>query len=71
MTTYFIGYTQARELLLAAESAGEQAAVDRLADFRGDERDMRIAVAIYERLGEGANAAELLRMVPSEFNARR
>jgi hypothetical protein len=60
MTLYSIDYHRARDLRRLAESEGELAAIERLADFRGDERDVRLAAELYRREGEGANAAELL-----------
>jgi hypothetical protein len=60
---YFIGYSTAKQLRPLTESERESAAVERLADFRGDENDVRLAAELFRRVGEGANAAELLRLV--------
>ena len=60
---YEIGYVQARELRLLVECEQERGAVDRLARFKGDERDVRTVAEIYRRIGEGANAAEMMRML--------
>lgn len=62
-TTFSIGYIHARWLRKLAESRGELAAVDRLERGEGDEADVRLAAALYQRNGEGANAADLLRML--------
>lgn len=61
--TLFIGYSVVQQLRPLAESECEHAAILRLSEARGDESDMRVAAAIYERVGEGANAQELLRML--------
>jgi hypothetical protein len=56
---YSVGYAHARRLRTLAAGT-ECAAIDRLADFRGDEQDLRAAVAIYERAGDADAAAHLL-----------
>jgi len=63
MTTYSICYGQEKKLRAIAESRGELAAISRLADFEGTAEDVRCAAAIYTRVGEGGNAADLLRCV--------
>lgn len=61
---YHVGYSVAKELSILAEGARELAAIERLANFRGDRNDVITAAAIYDRAGEGANAAELRRLLP-------
>jgi len=53
----------ARDLTAIAESASELATIRRLEEFRGDEQDVRVAAAMYERVGEHANALTMLRMI--------
>jgi len=63
---YFLGYGSAKALRKLAECGREQAAIDRLERFEGDESDVRLAAEIYKRVGEGANAAHLLRSLAPE-----
>jgi hypothetical protein len=64
MTEYSIDRTRCKALRVIAESDKEVAAIDRLEEFRGCEQDVRLAAALYQRAGDGENAAELLRMLP-------
>lgn len=60
---YEIGYGWAKMLRPLCECAQEHAAVNRLEDFRGDAADVRTCAAMFSRVGEDENAAELLRML--------
>ena len=68
-TLYSIDYTRAKRLRGLAQGGAEEAAIDRLEEFRGDADDVRTAAALYQRAGDGANAADLLRMLPPEEKA--
>ena len=48
------------------ESGRELATIERLERWEGDESDLRVAASLYERAGEGANAAALLRELPAQ-----
>lgn len=64
---YSVGYSHARNLRRIWEALGggesELAAIDRLAEFRGTAADVRSAARLYAEAGDGANAAELLRVL--------
>src|ERR1041385_3567475 len=61
--TYSISRSWAGHLHWLAESASEGAAIDRLEDGRGRAEDVLVAAELYRRVGEDANAAEVLRML--------
>ena len=67
---YSIGYSTAKLLRPLTESESEKAAIARLEDFKGSERDLRVAAALFLRAGEGANAAELLRLLDPKVAVR-
>lgn len=57
---YSVGYDVAKRLRTLAASERETAAIERLLDFQGDEQDLRLAAAMFERSGERDDARELL-----------
>jgi hypothetical protein len=58
-----IGYATARLLRQSAKSMAERDAIQRLAEFRADEKDALLAAAVAKRSGDYELAAELLRLV--------
>lgn len=66
MTTYSVGYGQARILERLATEPAEREAVARLEDFNGTAEDVRVAASLHLRRGERHQAAELLRLLPPE-----
>lgn len=65
-----IGHTQARKLRPLAECEQEHGAINRLVEFRGNNRDIELCAAMYERADEGANAAELRRLLRDNWPER-
>ena len=64
MTAYSIGYSWARALRRMPADEAELDAVERLADERGTEGDVRAVAALLVRQGHGDAARELLRILP-------
>ena len=60
---YSVGYSVARELAPLCATEAERKALARCEAFKGTAEDLRALVAVYERHGRHAEAAELRRMV--------
>lgn len=67
--SHSIGYLIAKQLRPLVECEREKAAIARLLEFRGNEADLRLAASLFERVGESANANELLRALGPALTA--
>lgn len=64
---YHLGYAHVRRLRSITLGTRERDALDRLEAFRGTEADMLTAASMYERAGDKATAAELVRVLPEHL----